>query len=94
MKDSAFAEKHPWTQPWYIAEGGNIWVLVFLVLIHTLSLVGLILYPLPGWPVFLTAFLFACVGGLGTTMATTGAGAQGLQAQPGPRADPYLLRRF
>ena len=49
MKDSAFAEKHPWTQSWYKAAGGNIWVLVFLVLIHTLSLVGLILYPLPGW---------------------------------------------
>ena len=69
MKDSAFAEKHPWTQPWYKAEGGNIWVLVFVVVIHTLSLVGLVLYPLPGWPVFLTAFLFACLGGFGTTLA-------------------------
>lgn len=69
MTDSALAEKHPWTHPWYKAQGGGIQVLIFLILIHVLSLIGFVLYPLPGLPVFLTALLFTCLGGFGTTLA-------------------------
>jgi stearoyl-CoA desaturase (delta-9 desaturase) len=68
MSRSALAEKHPWTLPWWKADGENFLVLIFLVAIHILAVVGFILFPLPGWPVFLTALLMACAGGLGTTV--------------------------
>ncbi len=68
MKESAFAEQHPWTQPWYKASGGNIWVLIYLAVIHILSVIGLMLFPVPGWEVFLTALLVVSLGGLGTTV--------------------------
>ena len=68
MSKSAFAEKHPWTLPWWKAEGDNFWVLVYIFTIHILSIIGLVFYTLPGWPVFLTALFLACLGGLGTTV--------------------------
>ena len=68
MSKSAFAEKHPWTLPWWKAEGENFWVLVYIFTIHILSILGLVLYTLPGWPVFLSALFLACLGGLGTTV--------------------------
>lgn len=68
MSTSALAEKHPWTLPWWKAEGENVWTLVYLVLLHALTAAGLILYPLPGWPVFFGALIVAGLGGLGTTV--------------------------
>ncbi len=68
MSKSAFAEKHPWTLPWWKAEGENFWVLVYIFAIHILSILGLVFYTLPGWPVFLSAMFLACLGGLGTTV--------------------------
>jgi len=68
MSRSALAERHPWTLPWWKADGENRWVFVYILLIHVLSFIGLVLYPLPGWKVFLSALFLACCGGLGTTM--------------------------
>src|SRR5579862_639973 len=68
MSRSALAEKHPWTLPWWKAEGENFWVMIYIVTVHLLAVTGLILFPLPGWKVFLLASLMACAGGLGTTV--------------------------
>jgi len=68
MSRSALAEKHPWTMPWWKTDGENFWVLVYIIAIHILAAVGFILFPLPGWSVFLGALLLACAGGLGTTV--------------------------
>ena len=68
MSRSALAEKHPWTLPWWKADGENFWVMIYIVMIHVLAVVGLILFPLPGWRVFLAALAVACLGGLGTTV--------------------------
>jgi stearoyl-CoA desaturase (delta-9 desaturase) len=68
MSRSGLAEKHPWTLPWWKAEGENLWVLSYLVIIHILAITGLILFPLPGWNVFLATLAVACLGGLGTTV--------------------------
>jgi stearoyl-CoA desaturase (delta-9 desaturase) len=68
MSRSAFADKHPWTLPWWKTEGANFWVLIYIFLVHILSVVGLLLFPLPGWKVFLSALTMACLGGLGTTV--------------------------
>jgi stearoyl-CoA desaturase (delta-9 desaturase) len=68
MSRSAFAEKHPWTFPWWKTEGENFWVLVYIFMIHVLSLVGLVLFTNPGWQVLLSALGVAALGGLGTTV--------------------------
>src|SRR5262245_58038140 len=68
MSRSALAEKHPWTLPWWKADGENFLVLVYLVAVHALAVAGLVLFPLPGWPVFLVALAFTAAGGLGTTV--------------------------
>jgi stearoyl-CoA desaturase (delta-9 desaturase) len=39
-----------------------------VILIHVTAVAGLVLYPLPGWPIFLAAFTLAWMGGLGTTV--------------------------
>ena len=69
MDRSALAEQHPWTQPWWKAEGENRWVLIYLVSIHALAVLGIALFPIPGWRVFLTALVFASLGAFGTTIA-------------------------
>ena len=68
MSRSALAEKHPWTQPWWRAEGENASVLLYLVMVHILAITGLIMFPLPGWTVFFCSFTLACLGALGTTV--------------------------
>ena len=68
MTSSTLKEKHPWTQPWWKAEGENVPVLVYILLIHVLSIIGLVLFPLPGWKVFLSFVGLAALGGLGTTV--------------------------
>src|SRR3989442_5272231 len=69
MSRSAFAEKHPWTVQWWKAEGENKWILVYIITIHALALIGIVLFPIPGWKVFLTALVLANMGPTGTTIA-------------------------
>ncbi len=61
--------ERPWEQPWYAASGPDIGVFGWIILIHVTALVGLAMFPLPGWPVFLGALALAFIGGLGTTVA-------------------------
>src|SRR5437867_9413107 len=68
MSRSALAEKHPWTLPWWKVDSKNFWVLIYILAIHVLAGIGLILFPLPDWKVFLGAFFLTCAGGLGTTV--------------------------
>jgi fatty-acid desaturase len=68
MEGSKLAEKHPWTQPWWKADGENFSVLVYILLIHILAVVGLVLFPAPGWKVFLATLIGTAAGGLGTTV--------------------------
>ena len=68
MSRSALAEQRPWTLPWWRAKGENRWVLIYLITVHALALIGIVLFPLPGWPLFLSALSVACMGGLGTTV--------------------------
>jgi len=69
MSRSPFAEQHPWTLPWWKVEGENTSTFFYIVAIHTLALIGIILFPLPGWNVFLSALLLAGMGAFGTTIA-------------------------
>ena len=58
----------PWEQPWWFVGEGQMPVFVHIVAIHTLAIVGLWLYPVPGMTVFLAALAAATLGGLGTTV--------------------------
>jgi len=58
----------PWRWPWWHAVAGERITLWWVVVIHITAAVGLILYPLPGWPVFLLTYALAWVGGIGTTV--------------------------
>lgn len=69
MQNSGQVGQQPWTQPWYAVRNGNPSILIYFVLIHSLAAAGLILFPLPGWPVFLMTLLLTSLGGLGTTIA-------------------------
>jgi fatty-acid desaturase len=68
MSRSALAEKHPWTSPWWKPSTDNTPTFVYIILIHILAVLGLILFPLPGWGVFAVALTLAACGGLGTSV--------------------------
>ncbi|MGO9452229.1 MAG: fatty acid desaturase [Candidatus Binataceae bacterium] len=57
-----------WEWPWWRTTRQDFIILPWVILIHTTALVGLILFPLPGWRVFLGAVALAWIGGLGTTV--------------------------
>src|SRR5437870_2579202 len=58
----------PWEMPIWKPVRGKEGVLVHLVAIHVIAVIGFILYPIPSIPVFVTAFVFNLLGGLGTTV--------------------------
>jgi fatty-acid desaturase len=58
----------PWDQPWYKADRHGSPILFWVVLIHVTALVGLILYPVPSWPLLAGALALAFLGALGTTV--------------------------
>jgi stearoyl-CoA desaturase (delta-9 desaturase) len=61
-------ERAPWLWPWWRPAAGEQLILVWIVLIHVTAAIGLILYPLPGWPLFFATYALAWVGGIGTTV--------------------------
>jgi len=58
----------PWTSPWWRPAHGDGPTFFWMVLIHVTSVAGVIIAPIPGWPVFLAAFALHFLGGLGTTV--------------------------
>ena len=58
----------PWTWPWWRPAPGQSMTLVWVLLIHVTAVVGLLFYPLPGWPLFLATVALAWLGGIGTTV--------------------------
>ena len=63
-------KSEPWKQPWWHAGKRDIAILGWVLLIHITAAIGLVLYPIPGWPVFLGALALVFLGGLGTTRDT------------------------
>ena len=58
----------PWEQPWWHATGRDLSIFLWIVLIHVTAIVGLVMYPLPGWRVLAGAIALVFIGGLGTTV--------------------------
>ena len=61
-------QAHPWEQPFWKPVHGKEGVFTYLILIHVLSVIGLILFPLPSLKVLGMTLLFIAFGGLGTTV--------------------------
>jgi fatty-acid desaturase len=59
---------HASVWPWWRTTKHDVLVLPWIILIHLTAVVGLILFPLPGWRVFVGALLIAWMGGIGTTV--------------------------
>ncbi|HYE72824.1 MAG TPA: hypothetical protein VEF04_05815 [Blastocatellia bacterium] len=59
---------YPWKMPWWQASEGNGAVLFYLVIVHLLAVVGIILFPVPGWQVLTIALAIAAIGGIGTSV--------------------------
>lgn len=53
---------------WWRTTKEGFLVLPWIILIHLTALVGLVLFPLPGWSVFVGALVLTWLGGLGTTI--------------------------
>jgi|GEM_PF-179771 len=68
VRSTRLIDERPWTRPWWQASEGNKLVLFYIVMIHTLALVGLVLFPLPGWRVLAVALAIASIGGVGTSV--------------------------
>jgi fatty-acid desaturase len=68
LSRSHFNEQRPWTMKWWKAEGENTGTLIYIIAIHVLALIGIVLFPIPGWKVFLAALILAGMGGFGTTI--------------------------
>ena len=58
----------PWEWPWWRMRNHDALVLPWFVLIHVTALVGLILFPWPGWRVLLGSFCLVWLGGMATTV--------------------------
>jgi fatty-acid desaturase len=68
MELSATQQARPWDRPFWKPIRGKEGVFTYLVLIHLLSVIGLILFPLPNLKVIGMTLLFVAFGGLGTTV--------------------------
>ncbi|MBI4156076.1 MAG: fatty acid desaturase [Candidatus Zambryskibacteria bacterium] len=67
MDVSALGQARPWTLPWWKPSADNRWTFRYLVSIHLLALIGIILFPVPGWRIFLLSLGLIMCGGLGTS---------------------------
>jgi stearoyl-CoA desaturase (delta-9 desaturase) len=68
MKKNLIDDAKPWEAPFWKPVKGKEGVLLYLVAIHVITVIGLILFPLPSLPVFAVALGVALLGGLGTTV--------------------------
>ena len=64
----SLVETPPWTWPWWRPAAGQQMTLLWIMLIHVTAAVGLVMCPLPGWPLLVMAGALAWVGGIGTTV--------------------------
>ncbi len=67
------AVKEPWLRSWWFCAPGEVMTLVWITLLHVLSVAAIVLFacgvlPLPSLAAIAVAFAFAFLGGLGTTV--------------------------
>jgi stearoyl-CoA desaturase (delta-9 desaturase) len=65
---SEISKLQPWRWPWWKPAPGDEATFGWMMLIHVTAVLGIILFPLPGWKIALTAWAIYFLGGLGTTV--------------------------
>ena len=65
---SEISNLQPWRWPWWRAARGDEATFRWMMFIHVTAVLGLILFPLPGWRIVVTAWAIYFLGGLGTTV--------------------------
>jgi len=68
VNQPAVGVMRPWERPFWKAAPGKWGILLYLVLIHVLTVVGIILYPRPSLKVLGVALAIAALGGIGTSV--------------------------
>jgi fatty-acid desaturase len=68
MELTVTQQERPWDRPFWKPVHGKEGVFAYIVLIHTLAVVGLILFPVPSLKVVGMTLLSIAFGGLGTTV--------------------------
>src|SRR6266705_5726383 len=68
MELTATRQARPWDRPFWKPVHGKEGVFTYLVLIHVLSVIALILFPVPSLKVVGMTLLSIAFGGLGTTV--------------------------
>jgi len=68
LSSKQLINEQPWRRPWWQYSEGNGAVLLYIVAIHSLALLGLVLFPLPSLRVAAMAVAVAWIGGVGTTV--------------------------
>src|SRR5258708_12319320 len=68
MELSVTQQERAWDRPFWKPVHGKEGVFAYIVLIHTLAVVGLILFPVPSLKVVGMTLLSIALGGLGTTV--------------------------
>jgi stearoyl-CoA desaturase (delta-9 desaturase) len=63
-----FLQDRPWARSWWRPAPGDGLTFTWLVLIHATAAVGLLLVPIPSWPVLGAALALTWLGGIGTTV--------------------------
>ena len=58
----------PWEWSWWRTRQQGAWVFYWIIGVHLLAILGLILFPLPGWGIAGAALALAWLGGIGTTV--------------------------
>jgi len=58
----------PWKAPWWKPARGEHATFYYIVTIHVLALIGLVLFPAPGWKVITATVAIAWLGSLGVTV--------------------------
>ena len=66
--DDAPEEIPPWERSWFWWRKGEFMTLFWIALIHVLAVLGVVLFPTPGWTVLAVSWVLMFLGGLGTTV--------------------------
>jgi fatty-acid desaturase len=65
---TATNQARPWERPFWKPTPGKGGIFFYLIAIHALAIAGLILFPLPGWPVLTMTLILTALGGIGTSV--------------------------
>ena len=65
---TATNQSRPWERPFWKPTPGKGGIFFYLISIHALAIAGLVLFPLPSWPILTMTLILTALGGIGTSV--------------------------